>query len=123
MRNHRGYCTALHAAAADLGTADLAAGDVWRVLKTSTLFLLLDGAAVHRCDNWLVFSDDLAAEGSRSPQCDFYHRLPEVYPFIHSLGTCLPVPTASGCVQRGYAKRCVGTNFSIDLHRKTYYYQ
>jgi len=83
MRNHRAYCTAVHAAA-----ADLAAADVLRVLKNSILFLLLDGTAVHRCDNWLVFSDPLAAEGGRSQQCDLFHRRPEVYPFIHSLGTC-----------------------------------
>jgi hypothetical protein len=30
---------------------------LYRVLKNSILFLLLGGAAVHRCDNRLVFSD------------------------------------------------------------------
>jgi len=27
------------------------------LLKNSILFLFLGGAAVHRCDNWLVFGD------------------------------------------------------------------
>jgi len=31
--------------------------------------------------------------------------------------------TASACTQRGYAKSPNELNFSIDLHRKTYYYQ
>jgi len=30
---------------------------LYRVLKNSILFLLLGGAAVHRCDNWLAFND------------------------------------------------------------------
>jgi hypothetical protein len=32
------------------------------VRKKSVLHLILGGAAVHRCDNWLVFKSALAAE-------------------------------------------------------------
>jgi hypothetical protein len=49
--------------------------------------------------------------------------MPEVHPFIHSLRSVPPVPTASGCVQRGYKTGRDGVYFSIDLYRKTYYYQ
>jgi len=30
---------------------------LYRLLKNSILFLLLGGAAVYRCDNWLAFND------------------------------------------------------------------
>jgi hypothetical protein len=30
---------------------------LYRVLKNSTSLLILGGAAVHRCDSWLVFID------------------------------------------------------------------
>ena len=37
-----------------------------RLLKDSILFLLLGGAAVHRCDHWLVFSDGFSRAAAMS---------------------------------------------------------
>jgi len=39
------------------------------------VYLLLGGAAVYRCDNWLVLSAASAAEVTQSAQNEFFHSL------------------------------------------------
>jgi len=52
------------------------------LLKNSILFLLLGGAAVHRCDNWLFSATALAAEGDCGARHEFFSTLfsPEELP-------------------------------------------
>jgi hypothetical protein len=38
-----------------------------RLLKSSMLFLFSGGAAVYRCENWLIFIPALAGEGGDLP--------------------------------------------------------
>jgi len=43
--------------------------------KNPTVYLLLGGAAVYRCDNWLVLSAASAAEVTQSAKNEFFHSL------------------------------------------------
>jgi hypothetical protein len=48
---------------------------LYNLRKESVLYLILDGAAVHRCSKRMVLNPALAAEGRCSMQRDFFRSL------------------------------------------------